>query len=104
MAAGCSHLVLDLLVGVSPLPLLWPFLAQSFKLPFGILPSAGKLQLDNYFLFFNLFIELGVLVPLSVCVAWWRYLKIRGWGDWLIIALLLGISLRCMVWAYGLSR
>jgi hypothetical protein len=47
--AGLSHLVLDLLTGVNKLPLLWPFSTELFKLPFGVLPSAGKVNLFNYF-------------------------------------------------------
>src|SRR3712207_1724712 len=31
--AGLSHLVLDFLVGVTPLPLLWPFSAATFASP-----------------------------------------------------------------------
>jgi inner membrane protein len=61
-----SHLLLDLCVGVFPLPLLYPFSTQTFSLPFGLLPSAGRIQLSNYFFYRNLFIELGVLVPLSL--------------------------------------
>ena len=44
-----SHLVLDLSVGVGALPLLYPFSSQRFKFPFGLLPSAGKIDLSNYF-------------------------------------------------------
>jgi membrane-bound metal-dependent hydrolase YbcI (DUF457 family) len=49
--AGLSHLVLDLLTGVNKLPLLWPLSSEIFKLPFGILPSAGGVNLFNYFLY-----------------------------------------------------
>ena len=45
--AGLSHLLLDMLTGVLPLALLYPYL-QVFRLPFGLLPSAGKIQLTNY--------------------------------------------------------
>ncbi|PSB59183.1 metal-dependent hydrolase [Chamaesiphon polymorphus] len=63
--AGFSHLLLDLLTGVLPLPLLYPNL-EVFKLPFGLLPSAGKIQLTNYLFYRNLAIELGAIVPLAI--------------------------------------
>jgi hypothetical protein len=62
--AGLSHLVLDLAVGVTALPLLYPFSHETFKLPFGILPSAGKIQINNYLAYRNLFIEIGVIIPI----------------------------------------
>lgn len=63
---GLSHLFLDTLTGVYPKPWLYPFSLETFKLPFGILPSAGRIDLNNYLLYRNLIIELGVLVPLSI--------------------------------------
>jgi membrane-bound metal-dependent hydrolase YbcI (DUF457 family) len=62
--AGLSHLVLDFLVGVTPLPLLWPFSAATFASPAGILPSAGGVQLSNYYFYRNLAIEMGILAPI----------------------------------------
>lgn len=64
--ASFSHLVLDLLVGVTPLPLLFPFNSKKIKLPFGILPSAGKIDLTNSYLYRNLYLEMGVLLPLCL--------------------------------------
>ena len=61
--ASFSHLLLDLLVGVFPKSYLWPFSTEKIKLPFGILPSAGKLDLQNHYLYKNLLIELGILLP-----------------------------------------
>src|ERR687893_99441 len=61
--AGLSHLVLDFLVGVTPLPLLWPLDPAAFSSPVGILPSAGRIRLSNYYLYRNLLIEVGVLAP-----------------------------------------
>lgn len=61
--AGLSHLVLDLLVGVTPLPLLFPLIKIPLKLSFGILPSAGKIDLHNYYFYRNLLLEMGVLCP-----------------------------------------
>ena len=72
--AGLSHLVLDLLVGVTPLALLFPLIRISFKLPFGILPSAGKIDLDNYYFYRNLKLEMGVLLPVfSLALLWISY-------------------------------
>src|SRR5215212_6917513 len=62
--AGLSHLVLDFLVGVTPLPLLWPLDSAAFASPVGVLPSAGRIQLSNYYLYRNVLIEVGVLAPL----------------------------------------
>ena len=84
IAAGLSHLVLDLLVGVSPLPVLWPLSESAWRLPFGLLPSAGKLQWGNYYLYRNLWIELGVLLPLSACAVtlfWWRRQSTARWSQ-----------------------
>lgn len=64
LLASLSHPLLDLLVGAHGLPLLWPFTDRQMALPFGLLPSAGRLALDNYYLWRNLLIELGILAPL----------------------------------------
>jgi|GEM_PF-557638 len=85
IAAGLSHLILDLLVGVTPLPLLFPLNSHLFKLPFGILPSSWTPDLTSYshgfkpffdllpgswtpssktyFLSRQIAIELGILLP-----------------------------------------
>ena len=102
--AGFSHIGLDLLVGVTALPLMSPLSDQVFKLPFGVLPSAGKLSLFNYYLYYNLAIELGVLVPLSFCWYYLRASKKLTWRGWLIVGFLLLLSGRCMYWSYRLSR
>lgn len=64
MLAAGSHLLLDFSVGVHAMPLLWPMMPDVFVSPAGILPSAGKLTLDNVYLWRNLLIEMGVLLPL----------------------------------------
>jgi len=102
--AGLSHLVLDLLTGVNKLPLLWPFSRETFKLPFGLLPSAGQVNLFNYFLYRNLLIEIGVIAPL----VYTAYLispgkKINHATKFRIGALFL-ISICFMFWASSLSR
>ena len=104
IVGGFSHLGLDLLVGVTALPLIWPLDDRVFKLPFGILPSAGKISLFNYYFYYNLIIELGVLVPITFCCYYLRKWKKLTWKGWLTITFLILISGRCMYWAYGLSR
>ncbi len=102
--AGFSHLILDMLVGVTSLPLLFPFSDRIFKLPFGVLPSAGKMSLFNYYFYHNLAIELGVLVPLSCCsyiLKRKQKLNSKRLG---VIVLLLIIAGRFMYLAYNLSR
>ncbi len=102
--AGLSHLVMDLLVGVTPLPLLYPWHLQLFKLPFGILPSAGRIQIDNYLFYKNLFIEMGVLIPLFSSI----FITSKGYEvlqkQKIIVPLLLFISACFMTWAFNLSR
>lgn len=99
--AGLSHLVLDLAVGVTALPLLYPFSYKTFKLPFGILPSAGKIQIDNYLVYRNLSIEIGVIFPIFLIfyLAIARQIK----NIFLFISLCL-ISGSFMFWAYTLPR
>ena len=70
--AALSHLVLDLCVGVTPLPLLYPIVDTPIKLPFGILPSAGKINLGNYYFYRNLMLEMGVLLPIFGLVCMWH--------------------------------
>jgi hypothetical protein len=102
--AGLSHLVLDLLTGVNKLPLLWPFSTEIFKLPFGILPSAGKLNLLNYLLYRNFLIEMGVLAPLVYSAFLISYDKNTARVQKIRIGGLLLISLCFMIWASSLSR
>lgn len=101
--AGLSHLLLDFLVGVTPLPLLWPLDTAAFASPVGILPSAGRIQLSNYYLYRNVLIEVGVLAPLCY-VARGLYLgefRTRHRARVLILLLVAG----CFVaWSVSLSR
>lgn len=62
--AGVSHLLLDFLVGVTPLALFWPITDTGVVSPIGLLPSAGTPNLRNPYFLRNLAIELGALVPL----------------------------------------
>ena len=101
--AGLSHLMLDFLVGVTPLPLLWPLNAAAFASPVGVLPSAGRIQLSNYYLYRNALIEVGVLAP--VCyVARGLYLgEIRA-GDRARVLILLLVAVCFAAWSVSLSR
>jgi len=103
VTVGLSHLLLDLLVGVTPLPLLWPWISIPIQLPFGILPSAGRLQWHNYFFYRNLLIELGVLLPVCITLSRKsrRFLALSRLGSLLG---LWAISACFMGWAYTLSR
>lgn len=71
LGAALSHELLDFLVGVHASPWLWPFDGRTFRSPIGVLPSAGRLELTNPYLWRNLLIELGVLGPamLALCAA-----------------------------------
>jgi inner membrane protein len=101
--AGLSHLVLDFLVGVTPLPLLWPLDSAAFSSPVGILPSAGRIRLSNYYLYRNVLIELGVLAPLCY-VARELYLVESGVRNRARILILLLVAGCFAAWSVSLSR
>ena len=101
--AGLSHLVLDFLVGVTPLPLLWPLDSAAFSSPVGILPSAGRIQLSNYYFYRNVLIEVGVLAPLYY-VARELYLGERGTRNRVRMLILLLVAGCFVVWSVSLSR
>ncbi|MBN2004866.1 MAG: metal-dependent hydrolase [Anaerolineae bacterium] len=102
--AGLSHVAMDMLVGVWPLPLLWPFTARRFELPFGVLPSAASFRLDNVYLYRNLLIELGVIVPLFSGVYLARFSKLPALKRYGCAAALWLCSVGFMVWAFTLAR
>jgi membrane-bound metal-dependent hydrolase YbcI (DUF457 family) len=102
--AGLSHLAMDMLVGVASLPLLWPFTAQRFRLPFGILPSGPAFRLDNFYMYRNLLMEVGVLVPLYTGIYLARFAKFGGRKRSIGVAALWLCSLGFMGWAYTLAR
>lgn len=104
LLAGLSHLALDLLTGVNSLPLLWPLSTKTFKLSFGLLPSAGFLNLSNYYFYRNLLIELGVIVPLVYIAFLMNYDKTTSSYPKLRIGGLLLISICFMIWAFNLNR
>jgi inner membrane protein len=101
--AGLSHLCLDLLTGVLPLPLLYPSL-EVFRLPFGLLPSAGKIQLTNYLFYRNLSIELGVIVPLAISLLMIIHDRSLIGKYRLSIGVGFLVSGCFMTWAFSLSR
>jgi hypothetical protein len=101
--AGLSHLVLDFFVGVTSLPLLWPFSMATFASPIGILPSAGRVQLSNYYFYRNLVIELGILAPMLYVARGVYCGTISGQHRARIIVLL--IIAGCFIaWSLSLSR
>ena len=101
--AGLSHLVLDFLVGVTPLPLLWPLSSAAYASPVGILPSAGRIQLSNYYLYRNMLIEIGILAPICY-VARGLYLGEISTRNRARIIILLLVAGCFVVWSVSLSR
>jgi membrane-bound metal-dependent hydrolase YbcI (DUF457 family) len=101
---GLSHLLLDMLTGVSALPLFYPFSLQAFRLPFGLLPSAGRIRLTNYFFYRNIFIELGVLIPLSISLLLSIRSATKSGNRLLVIAAGFVVSVGFTIWAFSLSR
>jgi inner membrane protein len=101
--AGLSHLVLDFLVGVTPLPLLWPLGDAAFVSPIGILPSAGRIRVLNYYFYRNLLIELGVLAPI-LYVARGLYRRELSVENRARIIALLFIAGCFIAWSAALSR
>jgi len=95
-----AHLILDLLTGVSSLPLLWPFTGELFKLPFGILPSAGRIALTNRYFYRNLIIESGILLPV------YSFILMKGAVRKRLLLLVLHvlIFIPFLVWGITLER
>ncbi len=104
IVTGLSHLIMDLLVGVTPLALAWPLSFATTKLPLGILPSAGRIDLHNPLLYYNTLIEVGVIAPIVIAVYLLRRRYIATLKHKLLIGGLGAISLVCMVWAASLTR
>lgn len=102
--AGLSHLTFDTLTGVYANPWLYPFALETFKLSFGLLPSAGKIDLTNHLFYRNLLIELGVIIPFSISL----WFKIDNPARSLKLQILIGMGLLTsgcfMIWAASLSR
>lgn len=102
-AAACSHLLLDFLVGVHPLPLLWPLVSSAWTSPWGLLPSAGRIDPGNFYFWRNLLIESALLWPVfALAVAWrrgtpWSSMRAKVW-------LVLPAWLAGLAWSVSLSR
>jgi membrane-bound metal-dependent hydrolase YbcI (DUF457 family) len=101
--AGLSHLVFDFLLGVTPLPLLWPFSMATFASTIGILPSAGSVQLSNYYFYRNLVLEMGILPPM-LYVARGVYCGTIGVQNWARVIVLLTTAGCFIAWSLSLSR
>lgn len=101
--AGLSHLILDFLVGVTPLPLFWPLHSAAFSSSIGILPSAGRIQLSNYYFYRNVLIEVGVLAPVFF-VARGLYLGEVSTRNKALVLILLLVAGCFMLWSVSLSR
>ncbi|OZG72992.1 hypothetical protein BTA51_13640 [Hahella sp. CCB-MM4] len=85
-----SHLILDFMVGVHKSPFLWPVFNEAFTSEIGVLPSAGRLDIQNYYFWRNLLIEMGILLP--ICF-WFSAAKVsRRWSIATAIALLAVMS------------
>lgn len=102
LIASVSHPILDLLVGAHGVPMLWPWRTE-VSLPFGMLPSAGALDPTNYFLWRNLLIELGILLPFfALLIALVRRAASRA--TWRRVVLIAPLWLAFVAWSMMLPR
>ena len=100
--AGVSHLLLDTLVGSRQGdPWLYPLLIENYRLPFGLLPSAGAISLSNYYFYRNLLIELGVLLHIFLLFLT-GFGKIKLSKAWIII--LIAFLAFFLIWSINLTR
>jgi inner membrane protein len=100
--AAFSHLFLDTLVGSRQGdPLFYPFLSDDFRLSFGILPSAGRIGLTNFYFYRNLLIECGILIPASCLIL---HLAGKLKLNKLSIAGLLLVFITFLSWSINLNR
>jgi membrane-bound metal-dependent hydrolase YbcI (DUF457 family) len=100
--AALSHPLLDLLVGVHAIPLLWPLPNPDVSAR-GILPSAGRLAIGNFYLWRNLLIESAILLPVfALWVALARKFAIRLITRWSLFVA--PVWLAGLVWSLGLQR
>lgn len=102
-AAALSHPTLDLLVGAHPLPLLWPLAEPDVSAPIGLLPSAGRPSPSNPYLWRNLAIELGVLLPVfAAMIGIARGVSLRILVRWALP--ITPVWLAFLAWSVGLQR
>lgn len=102
--AGLSHIILDFCVGVHPLPIFFPLSTGAFRAPVGLLPSAGSLNPTNFYLYRNLVVELGVLMPFFICIRRFLLKKHTTRISHGVTATLLTISVTCIYIASTFTR
>lgn len=104
--AGLSQVILDIAVGIAGMPIFWPISNFKLKSPVGLLPSAGAIDLSNYYFYYNLGIELGVLAPISLVILLYRWgrTRIQRWLWVVATGCAIATSLSFMKWASQLSR
>ncbi len=101
LLAGLSHLLLDYLVGGQHGdPLLWPVSTQSFSTPVGLLPAAGRIDLQNIYLWRNLLIEIGIFGPILWSV--WHMGAKRPRASSLAVAA--AVFIPFVLWGISLAR
>ena len=100
--AAASHDLLDFLVGVHASPWLWPFSGNPFTSPVGVLPSAGRLDWRNAYLWRNLLIELAVPGPamLALCAGCRNGPRFAR-SAWLSLA---AVASAALAWSISLPR
>ena len=100
--AGLSHIFLDLLVGSRHGdPIFYPLLKKEITLPFGILPSAGRISFSNYYFYRNLLIEIGILIPAFTLIL---FLAGKFKINRLMIIGLLSVLITFLIWSVNLNR
>jgi inner membrane protein len=103
LAASFSHPLLDFLVGAHSLPLFWPFTTAEESLLVGVLPSAGHMMLNNYYLWRNLLIELGILLPVFTTIV--MFFRRVSYRIIMIRAIMLApIWIAFLLWSISLKR
>lgn len=104
MLAGLSHLFLDGLVGVFPHAILWPLSDEVFKLDFGLLPSAGKIDLSNYFFYHNTLLEMVIFLPIIGLILLKQHQQRFGRWQYLFFPALFLVSIFGLILGYQLDR
>lgn len=102
-AAPFTHLLLDSLMGIFPLPVFWPLSDTGLYFPYGFLPAAGKLELSNDYLWQNMGIEIMILGPVAIVIMQHtrRKLFAYGWKAWFPLSLIFSSGLAI---GFNLSR
>ncbi|AZZ93482.1 hypothetical protein EUZ85_23270 [Hahella sp. KA22] len=100
--ASIAHVLMDYCVGVHKNPIFWPLTDSVYALNHGFLPSAGKLDILNFYFWRNLIIEMGILVPVAAFISarGRNTLKKRVY----IAILAVGVLMLCGYISIGLSR